>query len=135
MASDPATYASIADATRDIRDKVNDSTMVTHPLNPSTFGAVVPDWTDALSGFAAGATVSSREAAILEQVHNLYEQCQSWLSETAQNLDVGTLNEHDPARVLFMGLFRDLQVRFALKQNLNPHKLAVLLDGRYTVVE
>lgn len=44
-----------------------------------------------------------------------------------------SLNEHEPAKVLFMGLFRDLQARFASKQNLNPHKLAILFDERYTV--
>jgi hypothetical protein len=130
-----AKYNSIAEATRDIRSKVNDSEIVTHPLSSPTLAVVVPNWTDALIGFEARTSVSLLDESSLEQILSLYEQCKEWLTETAQQLDIGTLNEHAPDRVLFMGLFRDLQERFAEKQNLNPHKLAVLFGGRYTVEE
>jgi hypothetical protein len=126
-------YTGIAEATRDVRTKVNESDIVNHPLSSPALAVVVPTWTEALSGFQAGATVSVSEARFLEQIDMLYERSKSWLVRTARDLNIRTLNEHGPDRVLFMGLFRDLQLRFAEKQNLNPHKLAVLFDGRYTI--
>lgn len=126
-------YGSIAEATRDVRTKVNSSEIVTHPLSSPTLAVVVPEWTDALSGFEAKTSVSLLEESSFDQIRSLYKQCREWLTETAQRLDIGTLNEHAPDRVLFMGLFRDLQERFVEKQNLNPHKLAVLFGERYTV--
>lgn len=128
-------YASIAEATQDIRTKVSNSDVITHPLSSPTLAVVVPEWTDALTGFEAEKSVSQLEENSLEQVRSLFKQCNEWLTETAQELEVGALNEHAPDQVLFMGLFRDLQERFAEIQNLNPHKLAVLFGGRYTVEE
>lgn len=127
-------YSGIADATQDVRNKINDSTIVNHPLSSPTLAVVVPTWTESLSGFEANTTVTSEEEACLQQILALYDQCEEWLVRTARRLGIGTLNEYDPAQVLFMGLFRDLQTRFADKQNLNPHKMAVLLSGRYTVI-
>jgi hypothetical protein len=128
-------YNSIAEATQDIRAKVINSEIISHPLSSPTLAVVVPEWTNALSGFEAEKSVSQLEESSLEQVRLLFEQCSEWLTETAQELEIGTLNEHAPDEVLFMGLFRGLQKRFAEKQNLNPHKLAVLFGGRYTVEE
>lgn len=128
-------YTGIAEATEDVRSKLQDSRFVTHPLLNPTLAVVVPQWTDALSGFQAKATVSPAEAMMLEQIMNLYDHSFAWLEETAEEFNLGTLNEHSPANVLFMGLFRDFQSRFADKQNLNPHKLAVLLAENYTVTQ
>lgn len=129
------TYSGIAEATRDVRTKVNESETANHLLSSPTLAVVVPSWTESLSGFQANVTVAPDEAVQLQQISALYDYCEEWLTETAQQLKIGQLNEHDPTRVLFMGLFRDLQIRFAEKQNLNPHKLAVLLSERYTVTE
>lgn len=127
-------YASTTEATRDVRKKVNESDIVNHPLSSPALAVVVPAWTEALSGFEAHAKVTLTEDRLLNQIDTLYERIKSWLVRTARELNIGKLNEHNQSRVLFMGLFRDLQLRFAEKQNLNPHKLAVLFDGRYTVV-
>lgn len=124
-------YSGVAEATQDVRTKLQDSEIVNHPLSKPVFASIIPEWTQSLSGFEANATVSTKEAVRLEQIETVYHDHEDWLIDTAQQLHVGTLNEHSPARVLFMGLFRDLQTRFASKQNLNPHKLAVLLDHRY----
>jgi len=128
-------YSGIAEATHDVRTKVNESELINHPLSSPTFAVLVPAWTDALSGFDAKTTVSPRDAVRIQQVESIYETEERWLIETAERLDIRTLNEHDPEKVLFMGLFRDLQIRYASKQNLNPHKLTVLLDDRYTIDE
>lgn len=125
-------YSGIAEATRDIRTKLQDSEIINHPLSKPVVASLIPEWTQALSGFEANATVSAGNAVRIEQIATVYEHHETWLIDTAQQLNIGSLNEHSPARVLYMGLFRDLQNRFASKQNLNPHKLAVLLDGRYS---
>lgn len=124
-------YAGIAEATHDIRTKLQNSELMHHPLSKPVIACLIPEWTQSLSGFEANATVSARDDVRLKQIQTVYQEHQELLTHMAQELDIGSLNEHSPARVLFMGLFRDLQARFASKQNLNPHKLAVLLDGRY----
>jgi len=123
-------YSGIAEATHDIRTKLQDSEIINHPLSKPVVATLIPEWTQALSELAANATVSPGDAVRIEQVATVYEHHENWLIDTARQLNIGRLNEHPPARVLFMGLFRDLQSRFASKENLNPHKLAVLLDGR-----
>lgn len=126
-------YSGIAEATQDIRTKVNSSEHIIHPFCSPALSVVVPTWTEALTGFEAGTTISPREAGDIEQIRALYEMKSDWLIRTARDLEIRTLNEHDPSNVLFMGLFRDLQLRFAPKQNLNPHKFAVLLGERYEI--
>lgn len=125
-------YSGIAEATNDIRTKLQDSEIINHPLSKPVIATLIPEWTQALSGFEANATVSPGDTVRIEQIATVYEHHENWLIDTAKRLNIRNLNEHPPARVLFMGLFRDLQSRFASKQNLNPHKLAVLLDGRYS---
>ena len=126
-------YSGIAEATRDVRTKVNESDLINHPFASPAFEVIVPEWTEALSGFEAKTTVTPCDEVRLRQIKSLYEIQSEWLADTARQLNVGTLNEHTPERVLFMGLFRDLQIRYASKQNLNPHKLAVLLAERYEI--
>lgn len=128
-------YQGITEATQDVRSKVNSSKMLDHPFSSPTLSVTIPDWTRALAGFEANTIVSPREEVHLEQIRELFETQEDWLAETANKLAIGTLNEHEPANVLFMGLFRDLQLRFGPKQNLNPHKLAVLLAKRYEIKE
>lgn len=128
-------YTTVAEATRDVRTKMHETAAITHPLASPTVAVVVPAWTDVLSGFEANTRVTTQEAERLDQIRALYDQTSEWLAKTANKLDIGTLNEHTPAEVLFIGLFRDLQARFASKQNLNPHKFAVLFGERYRVTE
>ena len=87
-------YNSIAEATQDIRAKVINSEIISHPLSSPTLAVVVPEWTNALSGFEAEKSVSQLEESSLEQVRLLFEQCSEWLTETARELEIGTLNEH-----------------------------------------
>lgn len=126
-------YNGIAEATEDVLSRVNRSQMLNHPFSSPALSVTVPAWTNALSGFEARTTVTPREEVELGQIRSLYYTQEEWLAETAEKLEIGELNEHEPAKVLFMGLFRDLQLRFGPKQNLNPHKLAVLLGERYEV--
>lgn len=128
-------YPDIAEATQNIRTKVSSSDQIIHPFCSPALSVVVPAWTVALTGFEARTTISPREAGNIEQIRALYETNRDWLVRTASDLEIRTLNEHDPSNVLFMGLFRDLQIRFAPKQNLNPHKFAVLLGERYEIDE
>lgn len=128
-------YPNISEATKDVRTKINTSSLVNHPFTSPVLSAVVPTWTEVLTGFEAGSMVTTYEKKNIEQIRNLYEAQEGWLTEASNDFDIQPLNEHDPAAVLFMGLFRDLQLRFGPKQNLNPHKLAVLLDERYEIDE
>ena len=102
-------------------------------LDEPLLKVILPDWTNALSGFQANATVSHDTAHALEQIEQLYNDTHAEFVEWADEMDVRSLNEHDPGTVLFMVLFRSLQDEFAAKQNLNPHKITVLLQHKYTV--
>ena len=135
MAIDKSEYAGIAEATRDVRTKVSNSEIINHPLSSPTFSVVIPEWTKALSGFEARATITPQEAVRIDQISALYDTQSKWLTEKSRQLNIGTINELDSDKVLFMGLFRDVQIRYASKQNLNPHKLTVLLDEHYNISE
>lgn len=126
-------YSSVAEATAAVQTQVQDAGFLTQPIAQPALAVVVPQWTQALSGFEANTTVTPTAAARLSQLRAIYTEQQLWFDETARDLNIGRLNEHDPGRVLFMGLVRDFQARFAEKQNLNPHKLAVLLAERYEI--
>jgi hypothetical protein len=132
---DTEAYTGIAEATKDVRTKVNSSDLINHPFSSPALSVIIPAWTEALTGFEAKVNISTREAEHIEQIHALYENQKGRLSQMAKELKIGILNEHEPAKVLFMGLFRDLQLRFASKRNLNPHKLAVIIAERYEVDE
>lgn len=93
----------------------------------------VVQWTDALTGFEAEASISSAVENHLTDIRVLYAESEAALQGHAAELGVKSLNEFGPDAVLFMVCIRDLQTRYAGKSNLNLHKLSVLLGKRYSV--
>jgi len=126
-----ADYTGIAEATNDVQAKLWESKIIDHPFSSPIFATVIPEWTMALTGFQAGVTITKEGEVRINQIKSLYYEQKEWLTKTAGRLDIGTLNEHEPGNVLFMGIFRNLQARYAKKENMNPHKLAVILNGNY----
>lgn len=133
MTGQPKKYTSISEATQDVLHSAGDNSEVTDLFGESVLQLVIPDWTEALSGFEANTTVTRQAAHALEQIEQLYHDTHAELERRAAELNVGKLNEHGPATVLFMILVRRLQDEYASKQNLNPHKIAVLLQHRYSI--
>jgi hypothetical protein len=117
----------------DVSSKIGTDRGRENLLDESVLKVVIVDWTEALSGFATNATVSRDTAYALAQIERLYNDSFPEIEHRANELNVGRLNEHGPATVLFMVLFRLLQEKYATKQNLNPHKIAVLLESKYSV--
>lgn len=133
MTNHHKSYSSIKEATQDVLQVGVYDRKPLGQLNRPVLQIVLPVWTNSLSGFQANASVSPATAHALEQIEQLYYDTQRDLESEAEDLTVGRLNEHDPGTVLFMVLFRTLQYEFATKMNLNPHKMSVLLQHRYSV--
>lgn len=130
--SDPGQYSGITDAVDSVQAKSGYS-------GPDDILSSVPSeetvvqWTDSLTGFEAETSVSSATEDDLTDIRVLYADSETALQKHAAELGVKSLNEFGPDAVLFMVCIRDLQTRYAGKSNLNPHKLSVLLGGRYSV--
>lgn len=93
----------------------------------------IVEWTEALTGFEAGTTVTPAEDHHLRNIRSFYGRSEALLETRAAELGVASLNEFSPNAVLFMVGIRELQSQHAGKPNLNPHKLSVLQGGRYAV--
>lgn len=91
-------------------------------------------WTATLSGFEAKTTVSGEDHSRLIDIDHLYESSKPNLEQYANELEVKQLSGCKPDRVLYMVCIRDLQQQFASKENMNPHKFAVLRASRYSVI-
>jgi hypothetical protein len=126
-------YESVTEAEDDIHRRLElfseDRWWISEPM----LKVVIPTWTQALTAFSAQTTVPEEEAAILEQIEQVYLQSDDALQRRAELIGSGTMATLDKGHVLFIVLFRELQREFSEKANMNPHKLRVLLDGRYSV--
>jgi hypothetical protein len=130
--SDPGKYSGITEAV----DSVHSKAM--HRLIQDALFEVPPEsdiiqWTETLTGFEVGTTVTKEENEHLRAIEKLYSESEPALEEQAVEMDVLSLNEFPPKAVLFMACFRKLQTEYAGKTNLNPHKLRVVIDSKYTV--
>jgi hypothetical protein len=126
-------YDSVTAAEDDIHRRIDSFPNVDEWLLKPIAAVVIPTWTDALTSFSANSTVTRSEAAALDQIESLYQNTQPVLQQRAELLGSGTMDTLEKSHVLFMVLFRNLQREIVDRANMNPHKLRVLLDGRYTV--
>lgn len=93
----------------------------------------IRQWTEALTGFEAQATISPETEADLQEIRHLYSTNEEALEQYAADLDVEPIGEATPKMVLFMVYIRTLQSKYVGKKNLNPHKFGNLLDGTYLI--
>ena len=126
-------YDSVSAAEDDIHRRLDSFPNVDKWLLKPIATAVIPTWTDALTSFSANSTVTHSEAVALDQVESLYQNTQPLLQQRAELLGSGTMDTLEESHVLFMVLFRNLQREIVGRANMNPHKLRVLLDSRYTI--
>ncbi len=126
-------YDSVTEAEDDVRSRLEILSESEQWLSEPMLETVIPVWTDALSSFSAKTTVSEQDAVALEQIEQLYSHSSERLQRRAELLGSGKMSTLEKGHVLFIVLFRNLQRKFAEKANMNPHKLRVLLDDRYSV--
>lgn len=126
-------YDSVPEAEADIHERLSNIPESDQWLLPSIIDAVLPTWTDALTSFSAHSEVTPEESIALSQIQSVYEESEDTLGKRAALLGSGTMSTLDESHVLFIVLFRDLQRKTGDRTNMNPHKLRVLLDGRYSV--
>lgn len=128
-------YDSVPEAEDDIHKRLSSLPESERWLLPSVIDAVLPTWTDALTSFSAHSEVTREESIALSQIRSVYEESEDTLGKRAALLGSGTMSTLDERHVLFVVLFRDLQRKTGDRTNMNPHKLRVLLDDRYTIEE
>lgn len=126
-------YDSVTEAEDDINRRLELFSESDWWLSEPMMQVVIPTWTEALSSFSAKTTVSEKEAVVLEQIEKLCLQSGNILQRRAELIGSGTMSTLEKGHVLFIVLFRDLQREFSEKANMNPHKLRVLLGGRYSI--
>lgn len=126
-------YDTVSAAEDDIHRRIDSFPNVEEWLLKPIATAVVPTWTDALTSFSANSTVTRSEAVTLDQIESLYQNIQPLLQQRAELLGSGMMDTLEESHVLFIVLFRDLQREIVDRANMNPHKLRVLLDSRYTI--
>ena len=126
-------YDTVSAAEDDIHRRLDSFPNVDKWLLKPIATAVIPTWTDALTSFSANSTVTRSEAAALDQIESLCQNIQPLLQQRTELLGSGTMDTLEESHVLFMVLFRNLQREIVDRANMNPHKLRVLLDGRYTI--
>ncbi|MFD1635090.1 hypothetical protein ACOZ4L_05050 [Haloplanus ruber] len=126
-------YDTVSEAEDDIHRRIDLIPNVDEWLLKPLAVAVMPTWTDALTSFSAKSRVTRSEAAALDQIESLYQNIQPLLQQRSELLGSGTMDTLEESHVLFIVLFRDLQRETGERANMNPHKLRVLLDGRYTI--
>ena len=127
------TYDTVSAAEDDIHRRLDAFPNVDEWLLKPIAAVVIPTWTDALTSFSANSTVTHSEAVALDQIESLYQDTAPLLQRRADLLGSGTMDTLEESHVLFMVLFRDLQREIVDRANMNPHKLRVLLDSRYTI--
>jgi hypothetical protein len=126
-------YDSVDTATTDILKRIEQLPETENWLSNDLYQSLIPDWSNALIGFEANAAVSKEQSIYLNQIEKLYDFSRTQLEKQSTIIGSGKMKTLEPSHVLFIVLFRDLQHRTDSKVNMNPHKLRVLLDGRYTV--
>jgi hypothetical protein len=126
-------YDSVSAAEDDIHRRLDSFPNVDEWLLEPIATAVIPTWTDALTSFSANSSVTRSEEVALDQIESLYQNTQPVLQQRSETIGSGTMDTLEESHVLFMMLFRALQREIVDRANMNPHKLRVLLDGRYTV--
>lgn len=127
------TYDSVTEAEKDIMGRLSSFPEAENWLSGAIPKVVIPAWTDALTAFSANSKVSREEEVSLDQIESCYANVAEDFSKKAAVIRSGEMHSFDPSHLLFMVLFRELQNEMVGKSNMNPHKLRVLIDGRYTV--
>jgi 5-methylcytosine-specific restriction endonuclease McrA len=132
MSANSDRYDSIDAATESIRSLdayLDPSELLVRTPSEQT----VARWTETLTGFEAGVTISEVESEHLDQIQTLYDESRSALEEFASDHDLKQVSTSSPEEVLFMVCFRELQEEQSSRANLNPHKFDVLRGGRFDI--
>ena len=125
-------YDTVSEATDDIRDRLkqqNDRNW----LGSQVTETVLNDWSDVLTNFGPGSTVTPREEVRLSQIRTLYTENESMLREESERLGTGSLQHLTPPQTLFVVLLRLLQEEFGIRSNVNQVKGKLIVNQEYDV--
>jgi MoxR-like ATPase len=125
-------YDTVSEATEDIRDRLkqqNDPNW----LDSQVTETVINDWSDVLTNFGSGSTVTPAEEVRLSQIRTLYTENESKLREESERLGTGSLQHLTPPQALFVVLLRLLQEEFGIRSNVSQVKWKIILNQEYDV--
>lgn len=128
-------YEGISDAEADVQDRLEDGPDSGDWLASSLAAAHVREWTDVLErSDLVESRVRQQDYDTLSEIREVYETHEDELSDTADRLGVGLLDECSSAQVLFIIIVRELQREAGITEhrvNLNHVKLPEILDESY----
>lgn len=127
-------YDTITGATDDIRSRLQHEN-IPNWLNDHVTETILEDWSEVLTNFNPGSTVTIEDEVRLHQFRRLYHQNESKLREDADELGIGRLQHIPPNQVLFVVLLRLLQEEFGIQRNINQVKGKVIINQEYDVEE
>jgi MoxR-like ATPase len=130
-------YEGVTEATEDVLSRIDASTVTPEAFHWRLSTSIVTAWTDPLTKIAVqtDSEITPDEAVLIDQIAAVYDDTEPWLTETAEELGVGSLFALDPPQVLYMALLRDLQSEIPeiSQVNVNHVKLKTILNDEYTV--
>lgn len=128
----PEVYSSIAEATNDVRTRLQSQDRPVDDFRELLAESVVWEWTQAMrvSNLVAG-EVTYENAIKTGQVLQLYREYAPRFQELADEIGARTIENSwlDEGQVLFVALIRLLQDAAGLNPNFNHVKMQQLLDG------
>lgn len=130
-------YDGIVEATEDVTQRLDAASTDVEQFYAKFSRSIVAAWTDLLAKIAVqtDSEITAEEAVLVDQIRTVYQDNESWLTEQADTLGVGSLFALDPPVVLYTVLLRNLQAEIAeiSRVNANHVKLKTILNEEYTV--
>jgi 5-methylcytosine-specific restriction protein B len=130
-------YDGIVEATDDVTQRLEAASTSVEQFYAKFSKSIVSAWTDLLSKIAVqtDSEITADEAVLIDQIRTVYQDNESWLTEQADTLGIGSLFALDPPAVLYTVLLREMQSEIPeiSQVNANHVKLKTILNEEYTV--
>lgn len=130
-------YEGVSEATDDVLRRLDVGAVEPAQFYEQVSKSIVTAWSDLLSKISVqtDSEITLAEAVLIDQIKQVYSDAESWLTETATDLGVGSLFTLDPPQVLYMALLRDIQSASddVSRVNVNHVKLKTIFNDEYSV--
>ncbi|MCD2204537.1 AAA family ATPase [Halobacterium sp. KA-6] len=125
-------YDSVSAASEDIQerlDRLGDDRLAW--FRDQFAESVVEDWTQALQNLEPGSVVDGAREVRFDQIRGLYTALEGDLTELAEEINAGSLNQLSAPKTVFMVLLRQVQSQAGLQPNANQVKLGLIFEEKY----
>lgn len=126
-------YDTVSETVADVRTRLPFSTHGRDWFSEQLTATIVREFTQTLTKIEPSGEISQEQAVHCELLATLYQDIEADLERTATDLGIGHIQQVDAEQALFFVLFRELQGRVGVSQNMDHVKTRVILNESYTV--